>query len=102
MNYLAHLILADVPGSARLGGLLGDFVQGEVRGRFPVDMACEILLHRKIDRYTDDHPVVRDARQLFVAERRRYAGIVLDVFYDHVLLQRWHDYYAIEPDIFVD
>jgi acyl carrier protein phosphodiesterase len=36
--------------------------------------------------------VVKAARQKFDAGRRRYAGIVLDVFYDHVLAKNWSSY----------
>jgi acyl carrier protein phosphodiesterase len=50
------------------------------------------MLHRYIDSYTDSHPVVRSSVRLFEGPRRRYAGIVLDVLYDHLLTQRWSAY----------
>src|SRR3546814_14464469 len=39
--------------------------------------------------YTDHHPVVDIALSRFSTVRRRYAGIVLDVFFDHCLARDW-------------
>ncbi len=57
--------------------------------KYPAPIALEIMVHRQVDSYTDSHPVVRASLQLFAGPRRRFAGIVLDVFYDHMLSQRW-------------
>ncbi|MCP6082951.1 ACP phosphodiesterase, partial [Klebsiella pneumoniae] len=45
-----------------------------------------------IDLFTDTHPLVRDARALFPAARRRVSGILLDLFFDHCLARDWADY----------
>jgi len=89
MNYLAHLFLARHSGAAMLGGIMGDFVKADVTGRYPAEIAREIQLHRYIDSYTDSHPAVKASAQLFPEGRRRYAGILLDVFYDHLLSLQW-------------
>ena len=62
----------------------------------------EIVRHRRIDRYTDEHPAVVDARAWF-GGLRRYAGIALDVYFDHRLARDWprwnedalHDFTAL-------
>ncbi|TWI61913.1 acyl carrier protein phosphodiesterase [Pseudoduganella lurida] len=72
-----------------VGAMLGDFVKANDVLDYPPEIAREILLHRHVDSYTDSHPVVREARELFGEGRRRYAGIVLDVFYDHELSRHW-------------
>jgi acyl carrier protein phosphodiesterase len=103
MNYLAHIYLARQSDHAMLGGLLGDFVKADITGKFGKEIEREILIHRKIDTYTDSHPLVKAARQLFDPVRRRYAGIVLDVFYDHVLAKNWSSYCATPlPDFVQD
>jgi acyl carrier protein phosphodiesterase len=89
MNYLAHLYLARHSGAAMVGGIMGDFVKADIAGRYPPDIAREIQLHRYVDSYTDSHPAVKASASLFPAGRRRYAGIVLDVFYDHLLSLQW-------------
>ena len=90
MNYLAHVYLARHDEDAMLGALLGDFVFG-VSGpdAWPEPIRAEILRHRRIDRFTDTHPAVVAARALFPDGRRRYAGIALDVYFDHRLARTW-------------
>lgn len=97
MNYLAHLYLARPDPEAMLGALLGDFVFGRaaLEDYSPVERR-EILVHRQVDRYTDEHPLVVASRRLFGEGRQRYAGIVLDVYYDHCLARDWTRY-AGEP-----
>ena len=91
MNYLAHAWLARHSDEAILGAILGDFVFGQSTLQdWPVSIRSEIVRHRRIDRYTDDHPAVVAARGLFdAAGLRRYAGIVLDVYFDHCLARDW-------------
>lgn len=96
MNFLAHLHLGGPSPEQMLGSLYGDFVKGTLEGRFPAQLEAGIRLHRAIDRYTDTHPYVVQAIGRFPAERRRYAGIVLDVFFDHCLALHWADYHP-EP-----
>lgn len=89
MNYLAHCWLARHTDKALLGGLLGDFVRGNAAlADWPEPIRAEIIRHRRIDVYTDAHPQVVAARALF-GELRRYAGIVLDVYFDHRLARDW-------------
>lgn len=96
MNYLAHLHLGGPRPGQLLGSLYGDFVKGPLAGRFSAEVEAAILLHRRIDAFTDRHPLVRAACARFPAERRRYAGILLDLFFDHCLARHW-DAYADEP-----
>ena len=92
MNYLAHIYLARYSDEAMLGALLGDFVKPGADGQFSAVTQAEILIHRKVDTFTDSHPVVLAAKSLFDGPGRRYSGILLDVFYDHVLAQQWARY----------
>lgn len=91
MNYLAHAWLARESDDGILGALLGDFVFGQsTLHDWPAPVRREILRHRRIDRYTDTHPAVTAARGLFdAAGLRRYAGIALDVYFDHCLARDW-------------
>ena len=96
MNYLAHLHLGGAQPAQLLGSLYGDFVKGPLGGRYAPEVEAAIRLHRRIDAFTDRHPQVRLAVARFPAERRRYAGILLDLFFDHCLARHWDDY-ADEP-----
>ncbi len=101
MNYLAHIYLASHSDDAMLGALLGDFVKPHSGDQFSAEMEAEILTHRKVDSFTDSHPIVLNAKALFEGPRRRYAGILLDVFYDHLLATSWARYSDVPLDGFI-
>ena len=96
MNYLAHLHLGGQRPDQLLGSLYGDFVKGRLQGQFAPEVEAGIQLHRRIDVFTDRHPLVDVALGRFSDTRRRYAGIVLDVFFDHCLARDWR-LYADQP-----
>ncbi len=89
MNYLAHLYLAKDSAELMVGSILGDFVKGKIKDQYPVKIKQGIELHRKIDNYTDSHATTRASRRLYSPLRRRFAGIILDLCYDHFLYRHW-------------
>lgn len=94
VNYLAHAFLSCHSPEAVIGALLGDFVKGPVADHHPPAVRAAIQLHRAIDRYTDEHPIVRASRALVSPARRRFAGVLVDVFYDHFLARDFARYSA--------
>ncbi|MFQ5936760.1 MAG: ACP phosphodiesterase [Acidiferrobacterales bacterium] len=100
MNYLAHVFLSGRSADAVIGGLLGDFVKGSVGSGYEARVWQGIVLHRRIDGFTDAHEVVQASRRLVSRERRRFAGIMVDVFYDHFLARHWPRYADIPLDEF--
>ena len=92
MNYLAHLHLGGQRPEELLGSLYGDFVKGRLQGQYSPAIESAIQLHRSIDVFTDAHPLVDQSLSRFTQTRRRYAGIVLDVFFDHCLARDWARY----------
>ena len=92
MNHLAHALLAGDDDALRLGGMLGDFVRGAPDAAWPREVADGIRLHRAIDVYTDANPEVLAAKACLAPPYRRYAGILLDMWFDHCLARdfpRW-------------
>ena len=98
MNFLAHLFLSGAPNApAYAGRLLGNFIADSVPGRqleaYPPAVQAGIRLHRAIDAYTDQHPVVRRSTQrLRAAGHGKYAGVVSDVFLDHFLARNFAEF----------
>ena len=76
--------------------MLGDFVRGPLRGEYPAAIEVGIDAHRKLDAYVDRQPEM----QRFVRPMRRYAGIVVDIVYDHLLASNWLRYYTQSLDEF--
>ena len=100
MNYLAHFYLAEQSSEGLVGSLLGDFVKGRLDDRFSASVRRGIALHRAIDSFTDAHPLHLQSRNRISRQRRRYAGIIIDVCYDHFLCRRWTDYSSESLDGF--
>jgi acyl carrier protein phosphodiesterase len=102
MNYLAHLYLSPSGDECRLGNLLGDFVKH--KGEFiAYDKIYQgICFHQKIDQFMDSHPIILKSRQRISKKNRRYAGIIIDVFYDHFLAKNWGSYSHISLENFVE
>lgn len=93
MNYLAHAFLSHSTPELLIGGLLGDFVKGRERlQQYSPAVRAGIRLHRAIDRYTDAHAIVHASCALVSPARRRFAAILIDVFYDHFLARHWLRY----------
>jgi acyl carrier protein phosphodiesterase len=89
MNHLAHALLSGAEDDVLVGSLLGDFWRGAPDPGWSPGVRAGVLLHRRIDVYTDSHPVVAGARGLFEAPWRRYAGILIDIYFDHALARDW-------------
>lgn len=89
MNYLAHLLLADGSPESLVGGLLGDFAKGLDLAGLPAPMMQALMAHRRIDAFTDAHEFVRRSRARISPKYSRFAGILVDVFYDHFLAVSW-------------
>ncbi len=89
MNFFAHLVLAEATPESRLGNLMGDFCQGLDLKTLPAAVQAGIWRHRAVDRFTDTAAEVLQAKALFSPARRRFAPVMLDVLFDHLLLQHW-------------
>jgi acyl carrier protein phosphodiesterase len=95
LNFLAHFHLAKNTDASRVGALLGDFVRGtpeSLRAQFPDEVIDGIMLHRAVDQFTDSHASFLDAKKFLSPERRRFAGIIIDIFFDHFLAHHWQEY----------
>ena len=95
MNFLAHLHIAQYCQSSLLGNLLGDFVKGDPAKYYSATLVNGIRLHRFVDSYTDSAQDIQSVKALFPQGHRRFAGIALDVFWDHCLATHWPQYHAL-------
>lgn len=94
MNYLAHVFVSHATPAAITGAILGDFVKGRPPEHWNPEVTAAIRLHRAVDRYTDQHPAVAASRAQISPERRRFAGVLVDIFYDHFLARHWSHYHG--------
>ncbi|MCY3839450.1 MAG: ACP phosphodiesterase [Gammaproteobacteria bacterium] len=90
MNFLAHCVLAH-PGDGFLaGGILGDFVKGNIPESLPVELRAGVRLHRRIDSFSNRLPAMKESARRFPPPLRRVAPVLLDIVADHCLALSWH------------
>lgn len=86
MNFLGHALLSLNRPELLAGNMIGDFVKGKIAlEKFPAGIRRGIVLHRKIDTYTDSSPSVQRAQVWFRQEYRLYSGAIVDILFDHYL-----------------
>ena len=90
MNFLAHAYLSGDNEKILLGNFMGDFIKGkQALHKFDAEIIRGVELHRAIDEFTDNHPVVDESKNRLRPAYRHYAGVIVDVFYDHFLAANW-------------
>jgi acyl carrier protein phosphodiesterase len=102
MNYLAHLFLAEDSDESLLGNLLGDFVKGPLSDQYSPEIIKGIKTHRKVDAYTDVNQNFLACKKLLRPDRRIFAGIIVDMSFDHFLAKNWLEYSSVELKEFTD
>ena len=102
MNYLAHALLSPDDDEIRTGNVCADLVKGRIDDTIAPGIALGIALHRAIDRFADRHHAFRSCLDCVAAPRRRYAGVLLDIFFDHCLARCWTDYSGVDFEAFVE
>ena len=96
MNVLAHIYLSGDSDKIIIGNYIGDYVKGRDYLKYPEPVRRGIILHRHIDDFTDRHPVVHRSKIHFTRKYHRYAGVVIDILYDHFLCREW-DFFSRRP-----
>lgn len=101
MNFLAHLHLSGDNEQIKIGNFIGDAIKGKNYLSFAPDIQKGIILHRKIDSFTDRHEITKDLNKFFNEKYRKYSGIVVDIMYDYFLANNWSDFSDQELEQFV-
>lgn len=101
MNFLAHIYLSGKNEELILGNFIADSIKGKKYLKFPPGVQKGILLHRKIDSFTDSHPIVKRSTSKLHKNYSHYAGVIVDIFYDHFLASQWEQYSDIPLEFFV-
>ncbi|MDT0295137.1 acyl carrier protein phosphodiesterase [Mesonia ostreae] len=102
MNFLAHIYLSQDRDLVQIGNFAADPIKGKKYKSLPLEMQKGILLHRKIDSFTDAHAIVYKSAHRLFAKYGHYNGVIMDVFYDHFLAKNWTSYSQIPLAEYVD
>ena len=94
MNFLAHIYLSGDNDLIKIGNFMADGIRGRQYEKYPLEIQKGIILHRAIDTFTDAHPIFRQSTKRLHQNYHHYAGVIVDVFYDHYLAKNknWNRY----------
>ena len=92
MNFLSHLFLSGDSDGIKIGNFIADSVKGSNYKSFNEEIQKGILMHRKIDAFTDSHPIVEFSKVRLRPHYKKYASVIVDIYYDHFLAKNWTTY----------
>jgi acyl carrier protein phosphodiesterase len=95
MNFLAHLYLSGDSKEIMIGNFIADGIKGSQHYDYTNGIKEGIALHRKIDEFTDHHPVVSRSKERLRPKYAKYSSVIVDIFYDHYLAIHWKNYSPI-------
>ncbi|SET13000.1 ACP phosphodiesterase [Thorsellia anophelis] len=102
MNFLAHVYLSDDIPKRQIGNFIADAVKGQLYQAYEDEIRLGILLHRKIDTFTDAHPFFRQSVRRLFDKFRHFSPVIVDMFFDHFLAKHWHKFHSVPLEQFVD
>jgi acyl carrier protein phosphodiesterase len=92
MNFLAHLFLSCDGEDLLIGNFIADFIRNNEVSNYSLPIQEGIRLHRKIDTFTDSHPLVKQSVKRLQPFHNKYAPVVIDIIFDHLLANNWNRY----------
>lgn len=101
MNFLAHIYLSGNDKQVVIGNFIADGIRGNTYLKYPKKIQLGILLHREIDTFTDAHKTVRKSTKRLHKNYGHYAGVIVDILYDHFLAKNWKKYAPISLEEYV-
>jgi acyl carrier protein phosphodiesterase len=96
MNFLAHLHLAPDRPDQKVGSVVADFLKGPAFHALPAAIQDGVRHHRAVDAFTDRHALVQRSIVRISMNWGWFSGIIVDVYYDHLLARDWARY-SSEP-----
>ena len=100
MNHLAHLFLSQSDVNLLVGNFIADHVKGKKIADYSAEVQRGIRMHRAIDDFTDSHAVVQQSKERLYSKYHKYAPVIVDMFYDHILARNWKKYSPISLSSF--
>ncbi|MEO7080938.1 MAG: ACP phosphodiesterase, partial [Flavobacteriales bacterium] len=90
MNFLGHLLVSGKAPLVIVGNFMADAVKGRDLSAWSSEVQKGIRMHRHIDSFTDNHPLTLQGRERLREHCGKYAGVALDLFYDHAIASHWN------------
>ncbi len=102
MNYLAHAFLSFNNEPITVGNFIADHIKLADAGHLPPEIKQGVLLHRRIDYFTDTHPLFIKSKRNFYDGFERYSGVLVDIYYDYLLAKNFDKFSEVKLDVFTE
>lgn len=89
MNFIAHIHLSRSVPAILVGNYIADLIRLKESQSLPQDVQKGVILHRLIDTFTDNHEVNKNMLEHIYPRHRKYAAVLLDIYYDYFLIRHW-------------
>ena len=63
-----------------VGNFFANFAPGKSWQSLPEAVGKGVLLHRRIDDWTDNHPIIKQSKAMLPPEAGLFKGVLLDVY----------------------
>lgn len=93
MNYLAHALLSPADPHILMGNLWGDLLKPRDFENLEKKIVSGVMIHRKIDAFTDSHDKVVTLMKLLRPFQGKYTPVVADVLMDFMLSKYWKNFH---------
>jgi len=100
VNYLAHAYLSGDNEDLLIGNFIADHLRGNDFSAFSEGVVKGILLHRRIDSFTDAHPLFKSSKRVFYQGFEKYSGVLVDIYFDHFLAKFFQQYHQESLEVF--
>ncbi len=101
MNYLAHAFLSFNNEHITIGNFIADHIKLADADKLPPEIKKGVLIHRRIDYFTDTHPLFIKSKRHFYEGFERYSGVLVDIYYDYILAKNFDKYSEVGLEPFV-
>lgn len=96
MNYLAHALLSFNNEPIIVGNFIADHIRLAETEHLPGLIRKGVIIHRKIDTFTDSHPLFIKSKRHFYNGFERYSGVLTDIYYDYLLAKNFRHFAEAE------
>ncbi|MGA0233395.1 MAG: ACP phosphodiesterase [Saprospiraceae bacterium] len=100
MNFLGHCYLSCSDEGVLIGNFITDFLTPRDARNYNGAISRGIQLHRRIDAFTDDHPLSRELALMLRERHGKYASVVVDLVWDYYLSSTWRKHSDITLERF--
>ena len=102
MNFIGHAYLSGPSEKVLLINFTADLLPLNYKKKLEGAYAKGLLIHQKIDAFTDNHPYVKGIRSQLFDAYSHYSRVIVDILLDHFLITHWDQLHELSFTEFIE